>query len=89
MSRRPRSHQVEDISSRRLEDRLPAAWVSRTVSPDYGVDREVEIFTNGGDATGLKFAVQLKATDQVESAEKVVLKVSLLDCSPSAPMAQI
>ena len=79
MSRRPRSHQVEDISSRRLEDRLPAAWVSRTVSPDYGVDREVEIFTNGGDATGLKFAVQLKATDQVESAEKVVLKVSLLD----------
>ncbi|HSX56836.1 MAG TPA: DUF4365 domain-containing protein, partial [Sphingomonas sp.] len=79
MSRRPRSHQVEDISGRRFEHRLPVAWVSRAVSPDYGVDREVEIFTSGGDATGLKFAVQLKATDQAESGETVTLKVSLLD----------
>ncbi|WP_443030611.1 DUF4365 domain-containing protein [Sphingomonas sp. RT2P30] len=71
MPRRPRSHQVEDISIRRFEDMLPRAWVSRIVVPDYGVDRDVEIFTAAGESTGLKFAVQLKATDNVTYADRV------------------
>lgn len=77
-SRRPRSHQIEDISGRRFEDLLPEAWVSRRITPDYGVDREVEIFTSDGVATGLKFAVQLKATDRSSHADRVVLKTALL-----------
>lgn len=79
MSRRPRSHQIEDISVRRFEGALPDAWVSRPIAPDYGVDREVEIFTSGGQSTGIKFAVQLKATDNAQRGDRVRLKVSQLD----------
>lgn len=78
MPKRPRSHQVEDLSVRRFEERLPTSWVSRQVVPDYGIDREVEIFTDNGEATGLKFAVQLKATDNHKRADRVRLKVDLI-----------
>lgn len=79
MARRPRSHQIEDISARLFEQLLPHAWVSRHVTPDYGVDREVEIFTTNGEASGLKFAVQLKATDRHDHADRVALDVSALE----------
>jgi hypothetical protein len=39
----------------------------RDVSPDYGIDREVEIF-EGGASTGLTFKVQLKASQQTAAA---------------------
>lgn len=79
MARRPRSHQIEDISVRRFDDALPVAWVSRAIHPDYGVDREVEIFKPDDTSTGMKFAVQLKATDVAERADRVRLKSSQLD----------
>jgi tetratricopeptide (TPR) repeat protein len=89
MPRRPRSHQVEHLSVRRFEERLPSAWVSRLVVPDYGIDREVEIFTGDGAATGLKFAAQLKATDSALRADRVRLKVELIDYLLSQESAAI
>lgn len=78
MSNRPRSHQIEDISIRRFEDALPSAWVSRRIIPDYGVDQEVEIFTASDQSTGIKFAIQLKATDDASQSNRVKLEVSQL-----------
>jgi len=37
--------------------------VVRKPSPDYGLDAEVEIFSDDGSSTGLVFFVQIKATD--------------------------
>ncbi len=62
MPQRPRSHEIETESRTAFEERLPSAWVYRPISPDYGLDGEVEIFKNGR-ATGRRFAVQLKGTD--------------------------
>lgn len=60
---RPRSHQLESQSRIAFDQALPASWVTRDLNPDYGVDKEVEIFETDGSATGLTFGVQLKATD--------------------------
>ena len=58
---RPRQHELEDESRRAFEAALPTGWVYRTVDRDYGIDGEVEIF-HEGQATGLLFKVQLRAT---------------------------
>lgn len=63
MPKRPREHVVAEESRRRFEGVLPPEWVPRTVTDDYGVDQVVEVFEDG-EATGLQFGVQLKATDQ-------------------------
>lgn len=63
MPRRPRQHQLETESRTAFQAALPSTWVYRDVNQDYGIDAEVEIFTDEGEATGLKFLVQLKATD--------------------------
>jgi len=68
---RPRSHQVSD-ESRRAFERALGHWVFRPEQPDYGIDGEVEVFEESGKSTGLRFHVQLKATDgTVEQARSV------------------
>lgn len=76
---RARSHILEEESIRRFEDALPAGWVYRGKSPDYGIDGEVEIYNEDGSATGLTFNVQLRATDDNARADRVRLKVDQLD----------
>jgi len=61
MPTRSEQHQTEDASRRAFEALLPEGWVYRQLSHDYGIDGEVEIFSNGI-ATGLIFKVQLKGT---------------------------
>lgn len=78
MPRRPRSHQLEDLSLNRFRDAVPSAWVVRERSRDYGVDLEVEIFTESGEATGLFFYVQLKATDDPNLRQKLRFDVDQL-----------
>ena len=63
MPKRPRQHQLEDRSRLAFRSRLPSAWIFRDHVPDYGIDGEVEIFDSAGLGTGLRFLVQLKATD--------------------------
>lgn len=71
MSTRSRSHQLEDISINEFNRLLPAQWVSRRKTPDYGIDLEVEIFDDDGESTGIAFNVQLKATDSISKSQKV------------------
>lgn len=68
MPRRPRTHQLEELSERAFAAALPPAWVVRRMDPDYGIDRLVEIFGDDDRATGLQFHVQLKATDEPDIA---------------------
>src|SRR6266571_283309 len=72
MPNRPRSHQVSDESRRAFEAALPGQWVPRVQQPDYGVDEEVEIFDEAGTSTGLRFYVQLKATDGTDEQARSV-----------------
>ncbi|HEX8204513.1 MAG TPA: DUF4365 domain-containing protein [Solirubrobacteraceae bacterium] len=64
VSQRPEAHQLEDESRRAFEGALPRAWVVRRIDPDYGLDSEVELFTDDGERTGMFFKVQLKATNE-------------------------
>lgn len=64
MPKRPRAHQLETLSRTAFERSLPRSALFRTVAPDYGVDGIVEVFGDGGSATGDFFLVQLKSTDQ-------------------------
>jgi tetratricopeptide (TPR) repeat protein len=68
MPKRPREHQLEELSRRAFRDVLPPRWVYRPVEPDYGIDATVEIFDRDNRATALSFHVQLKATDQADLA---------------------
>lgn len=58
---------------------MPDTWVVRDRSHDYGVDFEVEVYSDDGEATGLVFLAQLKATDTATSADRVRMKSSQLN----------
>lgn len=65
MPKRPRSHELEDISRNRLHGIFEGVgWTVEDVAKDYGEDLLVRIFENGV-ATPLKFYVQAKATDNI------------------------
>lgn len=75
MTRRPRSHQIEDESRAALRTAFPDSWVIDHVQADYGLDERVEIFDFGGASTGLVFYVQLKATEQPDLPRALRLRV--------------
>ena len=77
MTKRPRSHQLEDESWRALSNSIPNQWVLRKPQPEYGIDGEVEIFDESGSSTGLLFFVQLKATDAKEKAKALSCRIPL------------
>jgi tetratricopeptide (TPR) repeat protein len=49
--------------------------VFRTEQPDYGIDGSVEVFAPDGSPTGLRFWVQIKATQQSSRRPSVRLRV--------------
>lgn len=77
LPKRHRNHQLETESVREFQSKLPSTWVYRTPTDDYGIDGEIEIFDDEGVATGKKFLLQLKATDEgdLEKALKLRLPV--------------
>ncbi len=76
MPERPRQHRLANDSRIHFERLLPEAWVFREEHPDYGVDGEVEVFDGEGSATGLRFHVQLKATDAMDLDEEPSVRLS-------------
>jgi tetratricopeptide (TPR) repeat protein len=80
MPKRPKQHQLEDISRNEFSRILPREWVFRDKDKDYGIDAEVEIFDADGNATGLVFWVQLKATEEknIDKAKKISLSLDSL-----------
>lgn len=78
MTKRVKQHQLEDISRAKYQLAIPRNWVMRDKDKDYGIDVEVEIFDENGNATGLVYWVQLKATEssKPKSTRKVDLGVN-------------
>lgn len=68
--KRPRQHIIETISKKAFENIIPDEWVLRELSPDYGIDYQIEIFSEG-EATGKSFFVQLKGTDSSPKKGKI------------------
>jgi Domain of unknown function (DUF4365) len=81
MPKRTASHVIEDESRRAFAALVPGEWVIRPVVPDYGIDKEVEVYDKNGLPTGLMFFVQLKATDtpELEAGLKLALKISTME----------
>lgn len=63
MPKRTRSQRIAEKSRRALEERLDERFLFRNEPEDYGIDGSIEEFDAGDRATGLRFPVQLKATD--------------------------
>ncbi len=80
MPSRVKQHQLEDISRSKYSLSLPRQWVMRDKDKDYGIDAEVEIFNDNGEATGLVYWVQLKATETKDkkAARKLDLKINVI-----------
>lgn len=65
MPKRPRSHQLEDISRNRLHRKFEeVGWTVEDLAKDYGEDLFVRIF-HKGKSTPFSFFVQAKATDDL------------------------
>lgn len=77
MPKRPRQHQLEAESRASIRMVIPSRWVYRDLDQDYGIDSEVEIFDQSGQATGAKFLVQLKATDEPVLSKALRLRFPL------------
>jgi hypothetical protein len=76
MPLRTRQQELEDASRRAFAAALPDRLVFRALDHDYGIDGEVEEF-EGGRATGLRFYVQLKATDEADLKKALRVPVKL------------
>ena len=74
MPQRPRQHVLETESRVEFERTISPRFLFRPDVPDYAVDGDVEEFDEGT-ATGRRFYVQLKATDEEDLGE--ALKVAL------------
>lgn len=66
MPSRVRNHVLETLSRDELSRLIsgPLGWVVRDVAIDYGIDVNVEIFDDRGEATGLTFKVQLEGMER-------------------------
>ncbi|WP_233900505.1 DUF4365 domain-containing protein [Tenacibaculum piscium] len=69
MPKRPKQHQLEDLSRAKFQLCLPEKWVIRDKDKDYGIDCEVELFDDNENSTGILFYVQLKATGSKKKSE--------------------
>lgn len=81
MPKRPKQHQLEDLSRAKFQLCLPEEWVLRDKEKDYGIDCEVELFDRDEISTALLFYVQLKATSSKKRSEifNVDFKVETLE----------
>jgi tetratricopeptide (TPR) repeat protein len=81
MPKRPKQHQLEDLSRAQFQLCLPEKWVLRDKDKDYGIDCEVELFDEDENSTGLLFYVQLKATGSKKKSEilNVDFKIDTLE----------
>lgn len=62
---RTESHIIDQTAIRILQSKLPKEWVTRELTPDYGLDLEVEIFEKENDkivTLGERLYIQVKGT---------------------------
>lgn len=73
-TKRHSNHELEDLSRAALRMCLPRHWVIHDYTRDYGIDAQLEIFDEGGGATGLRCYVQLKATETRQGGDGLTLE---------------
>jgi tetratricopeptide (TPR) repeat protein len=69
MPKRPREHRLDEDSVTAFKTALAERFLFREDTPDYGIDGSVEEFGQDDVGTGLRYFVQLKATDGVDPDE--------------------
>jgi len=79
--KRPKQHQIEEKAYEQFKACLPIYWVVRNQTHDYGIDREVEIFSHNanGDvvSTGYIFKAQVKGTEDAKTKKGHLIKCQL------------
>lgn len=78
MIKRPQNHRTDRKSIAAFISTVPESWVVREKEQDYGIDLEVEIFDQAGNATGLLFYVQMKGTRSAKLEKQVAIKIDRL-----------
>jgi hypothetical protein len=68
---RPPQHITETQSIKIFEQIIPSEWIIRDISPDYGLDKSIEI-VEGGKVTGKEVFVQLKGTNTINTTDGFV-----------------
>lgn len=79
MPQSPRTHRLERESRAAFERLLGDRFVYRREDPDYAIDGVVEAINSGGNMSGLRFYVQLKATDEENLDKALSLSLSFED----------
>jgi hypothetical protein len=68
--KRPKQHQIEEKAYDQFKASLPNYWIVRSQTHDYGIDREVEIFSQNkcdeAISTGYIFKTQVKGTENAK-----------------------
>lgn len=61
MPKRNIAHQLETLSRNKFKSLLPEQWITNFSGEDkeYGLDGEVEIFTNEGNARGISIPTRV------------------------------
>ncbi|MGW6131332.1 DUF4365 domain-containing protein [Cellulomonas sp. NPDC055163] len=77
MPSRPVQHRLEARSRVAFSAHAPETWSVEDRNRDYGIDLDVEIF-EGDQATGLRFAVQLKSVGDFKGKPSVSVKAEKL-----------
>ena len=72
---RVNNHQLEEISERFFNQRLPRNWTSQKPEQDYGVDLQVDLYQDQN-ATGLELLVQLKASQNGSETDYETIRLS-------------
>ena len=76
LMKRPREHVLETESRKAFEQMIPDEWVCRELHPDYGIDYQIEIFSDNF-STGNMFYVQIKGTDKKPINEIIGLNIEI------------
>lgn len=77
MPKRRRTQRVEEESRRAFGEALEERFLLRDDVPDFGIDGSVEEFDSADRATGLRYFVQLKATDETELGDALSRSIPL------------
>lgn len=79
MTNRCRNHILQERSFAILRDIFPDSWLIHSFTYDYGVDIQVEIFSEDGTGTGNRFYAQVKSTDNSKEKDSLQLDRSHFD----------
>lgn len=70
---RHRNHEIETLSDRFLNNKIPISWVVNKFQVDYGTDYNCEISLDGK-VSGINFTIQLKGKETENNNDFILIK---------------